>query len=71
MGTAIIIYLYQCIVTYIVNDEEELEERNTKKKEKEANGERERERERDLWTYSCAFNLSTAVAQVSPRGWKC
>ena len=47
MGTAIIIYLYQCIVTYIVNDEEELEERNTKKKEKEANGERERERERE------------------------
>ena len=45
MGTAIIIYLYQCIVTYIVNDEQELEERNTKKKEKEANGERKRERE--------------------------
>ena len=68
MGTAIIIYLYQCIVTYIVNDEEELEERNTKKERKRGKW---RERERDLWTYSCAFNLSTAVAQVSPRGWKC
>ena len=48
MGTANIIYLYQCIGTYIVNDEEELKERNTKKKEKEANGERERERERPV-----------------------
>ena len=47
MRTEIIIYLYQCIVTYIVNDEEELQEGNTKKKEKEANGERERERERE------------------------
>ena len=43
MRTEIIIYLYQCIVTYFVNDEEELQEGNTKKKEKEANGERERE----------------------------
>ena len=68
MRTAIIIYLYQCIVTYIVNDEEELQEGNTKKKEKEANGERERERERDMWTCSYAFNLSTVVVQVSPRG---
>ena len=48
MRTEIIIYLYQCIVTYIVNDEEELQEGNTKKKEKEANGERERERERHV-----------------------
>ena len=48
MRTEIIIYLYQCIVTYIVNDEEELQEGNTKKKEKEANGERERERDVDL-----------------------
>ena len=48
MRTEIIIYLYQCIVTYIVNDEEELQEGNTKKKEKEANGERERERPVDL-----------------------
>ena len=68
MRTVIIIYLYQCIVTYIVNDEEELQEGNTKKKEKEANGERERERERDRWTCSDAFNLSTVVVQVSPRG---
>ena len=66
MRTEIIIYLYQCIVTYIVNDEEELQEGNTKKKEKEANG--ERERERDMWTCSYAFNLSTVVVQVSPRG---
>ena len=64
MRTEIIIYLYQCIVTYIVNDEEELQEGNTKKKEKEANGERERE----MWTCSYAFNLSTVVVQVSPRG---
>ena len=70
MRTEIIIYLYQCIVTYIVNDEEALQEGNTKKKEKEANGEREREREREreMWTCSYAFNLSTVVVQVSPRG---
>ena len=65
MRTEIIIYLYQCIVTYIVNDEEELQEGNTKMKEKEANG------ERDMWTCSYAFNLSTVVVQVSPRGQKC
>ena len=60
MGTAIIIYLYQCIVTYIVNDEEELEERNTEKKEKEANGERERER------VTCGPTAATSIYLLLP-----